>query len=69
MIFATNMLPVGLVKENHFQPYITDEIRDIEKEIKSAFNIAYSTSLEADWKVYNNYKTIYQKVLQVAKNS
>ena len=56
-------------RKANFQPYITDEIQDIEKNIKIAYNNAAATGIESDWKTFNREKSIYQKTLAAAKDN
>ena len=53
----------------NFQPYINEEIREIEDKVKLAFKNASITGDQKEWQAYNKEKSIYQSTLDKAKNS
>ena len=56
-------------RRTKFQPYINDEIKEIEVKVKMAFENATITGDQKEWQKYNKEKSIYQSTLDKAKNS
>ena len=53
---------------SNFQPYLTDELKELNQEVKSKFSQAVSTGRDYDWAEHNLAKSMYQKSLALAKN-
>ena len=54
----SNMLaPTKVVQHrSNFQPYMTDELRELGESVKSKFSQAISTGRDYDWTDHNNTK-------------
>ena len=63
------LAPTKVVQHrSNFQPYMTEELRDLSESVKSKFSQAVLTGRDYDCAEYNLAKSIYQKTLTLAKN-
>ena len=67
----SNMLARTKVVQHwsNFQPYMTEELKDLGESVKLKFSQAVTTGRDFNWDDHNNTNSIYQKALSLAKKS
>ena len=66
----SNMLAPTKVLQHwsNFQPYMTEELKDLGESVKLKFSQAVNYGRDYDWDDHNNTKSTYQKALSLAEN-